>query len=42
VHVEGKTHCVTGCEEVREAVNVGGDVVWFLVLEEREEGLERF
>jgi hypothetical protein len=42
MHVEREADCVAGCEEVREAVDVGGDVMWFLGLEEWEEGLEGF
>jgi hypothetical protein len=42
MHVEREADCVAGCEEVGKPVDVGGDVVWFLSLEEWEEDLEGF
>jgi hypothetical protein len=40
--VKWEPDCVAGCKEVWETVDVSGDVVWLLGLEEREESLERF
>ena len=42
MHVEGEPDGVAGCEDVRKAVDVGGDVMWLLGLEEGKKGLERF